>query len=233
MPSLPVLFLPGTLCTGAVFTHQVTALERIAPQVGVVQFKYEGHVDEMAELVEQRIPTDSGAALVGFSMGGMVALAVARRHPGLVKKLALLNSNSHAETPERHAERMQHLEDARQNGIGKALAEHYLPNYLHRPDESSQRLILKMAEQLGTDVFEAQIDALATRPDSGETLDAIHCQTLILGGARDALCPAAHQFEMSRRVRGADLLLLASCGHFSTLERPQAVSRALIEWYRE
>ena len=32
-------------------------------------------------------------------------------------------------------------------------------------------------------------------------------------------------------VRGSELLLLEECGHFSTLEQPEAVNRALRGWY--
>jgi pimeloyl-ACP methyl ester carboxylesterase len=228
---LPVLLLPGTLCTGALFEHQISILRPLAPQVEVVQFTLESSVDEMARLAERSIPGNGGAAIIGFSMGGMVAMALARRNPDLISKLALLNTNAHAELPERHAARLQHLESARRHGIESLFRQHYLPRYLYGHEPAHQRLIIEMASEVGTNCFEAQINALATRPDSAKTLESIDCPTLILGSRQDELCPPSAHRAMNRLVNGSDLLILEECGHFSTLERADAVSNALVDWY--
>jgi pimeloyl-ACP methyl ester carboxylesterase len=231
MQKLPVLLLPGTLCTGAIFERQAHALRQVAPSVNVVQFLYEGSIDEMADLVARHISRDTGAAIVGFSMGGMVAMALARLYPDLLKKLALLNTNFHAELPERHAARMKHLADAKTRGIVNVVAKQYIPQYLHLQDPAHRQLLLNMAKELGTGCFEAQLEALATRPDSEETLRGIECPTLILGSDNDVLCPPEQHLRMHRMVRDSDLVLLGSCGHFSTLEQPDAVNSALVNWY--
>ena len=231
MGNIPVLFLPGTLCTQALFKDQISALEPLAPSVEVVQFTHESSINEMAALVAQRTPAESGAAIVGFSMGGMVAMALARQDPGLIAKLALLNTNHHAELPGRHAARLKHLEIARTEGMETLFREHYLPRYLYRQDPAHQRVIVDMAIELGADCFENQVKALATRPDSGKTLQAINCPTLILGSSEDELCPARGHVAMNRLVKGSELVLLEACGHFSTLEQPEAVNQALCGWY--
>jgi len=232
MIDLPVLLLPGTLCDGAVFHHQVKALETIASHVEVVEFRHERSIFQMADTVAERIPDAGRAAIAGFSMGGMVALALAGRHPDRVAKIALINSNCHSEFPERHAARLRDLALARSAGISELIANHYIPNYLYRRESRHQQIILDMATRLGTDCFESQLEALATRPDSREILQNIHCPTLVLGSDHDSLCPPAVQMEMHELANGSDLLLLGDCGHFSTLERPTAVSSALLNWYR-
>lgn len=161
----------------------------------------------------------------------MVAMALARRNPGLISKLALLNTNAHAELPERHAARLQHLESARKQGIESLFRQNYLPRYLYRHEPSHRRLIIEMASELGTSCFKAQIKALATRPDSAQTLEAIDCPTLILGSSQDELCPPSAHRAMHRLVKGSDLVILEECGHFSTLEQADAVSNALVDWY--
>jgi pimeloyl-ACP methyl ester carboxylesterase len=227
------LLLPGTLCTRAVFDLQARALEQVAPGVEVVEFTRERSIGEMAQLVEQKIPPGTGAAVVGFSMGGMVAMAIARRNPQLVAKLALLNTNFHADIPGRYATRLEHLQEARTGGIGSVITRDYLPRYLHRHSSKLQQLIVDMAERSGLACFEAQIQALAGRRDSGDSLASINCPTLILGSAQDELCPPQGHVEMNRLIKGSKLVLLENCGHFSLLERPGAVNSALLDWYLE
>jgi len=231
--NLPVLLLPGTLCTGAIFDQQKKALKPLSPRIEVVQFRQERSIGEMAETVAERIPRDTGAAIAGFSMGGMVAMALACTHPHLVSKLALINTNSHAELPERHATRVEHLAEARKTGVGKVIARHYLSRYLQRQRPEYRQLITAMADELGVDCFEAQARALATRGDSNDILKSIDCPTLILGSSEDVLCPPQEQMSMHRKVRHSDLVLLGGCGHFSMLERPEAVNSSLCNWYLE
>lgn len=207
------------------------ALRPFADRVEVVPFSEECSIDEMVETVATRIPGGSRAAIAGFSMGGMVAMALAQKYPHLVAKLALLNTNSHAELPGRHQARVAHLAQARQNGIETVITEHYLPRYLHRQENSHRKLIAKMAAELGVNCFEAQARALANRSDSVSTLEAVDCPTLILGSSNDVLCPPQEHIDMHRMVPHSDLVLLGACGHFSMLERPQAVNSCLVSWY--
>jgi pimeloyl-ACP methyl ester carboxylesterase len=230
---LPVLFLPGTLCDGAIFTRQLAVFEAAASSVRVVAFKHERSIQDMAESVARQIPPGDKACIAGFSMGGMVALALADRYPERVAGLALINSNCRADHPGSRSVRLRHLELARKDGIGEMVVKHYIPKYLHDCDPAHQQIILEMAQRLGTDCFEAQAEALAIRPDASDVLRKIYCPTLILGSDEDVLCPPAEQLEMHRLATGSDLLMLGSCGHFSMLERPEAVSGALLNWYIE
>jgi pimeloyl-ACP methyl ester carboxylesterase len=52
----------------------------------------------------------------------------------------------------------------------------------------------------------------------------------VLVGDSDALTPPALAREMADGIAGARLVVVPDCGHLSTLERPEAVTRALLEW---
>jgi pimeloyl-ACP methyl ester carboxylesterase len=225
--------LPGTLCTGAIFDRQIKALQTFAPSVEVVQFRHENSIEEMAETVLERIPQSGEAAVAGFSMGGMVAMALAREYPERVAKLALLNSNSHADLNDRQASRTSELAEARETSISRVMEKHFLPRYLYLQNTEHQKLIIAMANELGLECFEAQVEALATRSDSKSSLEMLDCPTLVLGSREDILCPPQEQIDMHSKIRHGDLVLLGGCGHFSTLERPEAVSSSLCNWYLE
>lgn len=227
----PVLLLPGTLCTPAVFEHQARALAACAPCVETVRFTTQDSITAMAELAITLIPPKRAAVVVGFSMGGMVAMEIYRRAPQRVAKLALLNTNPHADLPLRKTSRDLQLHQARQVGLEQVVRQRLLPNYLYRSTTAIEKLIVGMAIELGVDCYAAQSEALATRVDSTATLQSITCPTTILGGAQDPLCPPEVQTHMQSLVPGSELRVVDKCGHFSCLEQADEVSATLLEWY--
>jgi len=58
----------------------------------------------------------------------------------------------------------------------------------------------------------------------------IDCPTLVLVGDDDQLTPPELAREMANGIRGAQLVIVPESGHLSTLEQPQAVTKALVEW---
>ena len=75
-----------------------------------------------------------------------------------------------------------------------------------------------------------QQHALMTRADSRPSLTAIRCPTLVLVGDGDELTPPPLSQEIAAGVAGSRLVIVADCGHLSTMEQPDAVNRALVEW---
>ena len=59
--------------------------------------------DDVADLI--RVTAPEGADVVGLSMGGYVALALAERHPELLRSLVLANTRCRADTAEGRAGR--------------------------------------------------------------------------------------------------------------------------------
>ena len=69
-----------------------------------------------------------------------------------------------------------------------------------------------------------------TRMDSRPSLAAIKCPTLVLVGDSDEATPPDLAREMTAAIPGAKLVVVPQCGHLSTIERPAAVNKALVEW---
>jgi pimeloyl-ACP methyl ester carboxylesterase len=226
----PLLLLPGTLCTGAVFDLQRQRLSHAADALVIAEFRGERSIAQMADTAARLVPTGRKADVVGFSMGGMVAIDLATRFPDRVNRIALLNSNSHSDLPGRHAARVEALDAARRQGLRAVVEKRMLPAYLHRQEAAHRDLILDMAEEQGMEAFAAQIEALSTRPDAGRALAGLELPVLILGAVEDPLCPPASQRDMLRHARRGELVLLEDCGHFALLEKPDEVNRALLDW---
>ncbi len=228
---LPILFLPGTLCTPDVFETQIKELATIAPQVEAVRFNLEDSISKMADTAIETIRPHRTAAVIGFSMGGTVAMEIARKQPELIGKLALINTNYLADSTVNRSARLLHLQQANSEGMERVIRQHYLHRYLHKHSVTAQKLIVDMARELGPACFAAQIKAHASRPDSSATLRGIQCPTLILGAEQDGLCPPAVQKQIHQMIKGSELVMLEACGHFSMQERPREVNKALRDWY--
>jgi len=87
-----------------------------------------------------------------------------------------------------------------------------------------------MAEETGPQAFLRQQRAIVARPDSRPGLSAITCPTLVLVGDSDALTPPALAREIAAAIRGSRLVVVPDSGHLPTIERPEAVTKALVEW---
>jgi pimeloyl-ACP methyl ester carboxylesterase len=61
-------------------------------------------------------------------------------------------------------------------------------------------------------------------------LGTIRCPTLVLVGEGDELTPPERAAEIATGIAGARLVTIPHSGHMSTLEQPDEVTRALLQW---
>jgi len=177
-------------------------------------------------------------ALAGHSMGGRVALEAWRRAPERIAALALLDTGTaplpDGEAGEREAVgRYELLDLARTQGMA-AMASRWVQGMVWKPRLSDAELVSQVVEMMdrsSAEVFAAQIRALLTRPDARGSLPDIRCPTLVLCGLEDSWAPAARHRDMAAQIPGATLTLVPECGHMCTLERPEEVTRALLDWH--
>ena len=234
MKRASLIFIPGTLCTSAMFNQQVAYLEATFPELDIhaINFAAESTLCHMSQTAIAKVG-DNPFLLVGFSMGGFVALDILRCVGEQCIGLALVNSNVHGDLPGRKALRAEHLAQAKAADLVSVVKSLYLPNYLARDDATLQKLILDMAEECGIKTFENQLQVLAARPDSSEFVSTIHLPLLLIGGAQDQLCPPSEQARIQALNHRAQLILLEDCGHFSPIEKPHEVNQVLATWLAE
>ena len=229
-----LLLVPGLLCDDAVWASQAAALADIAD----VRVANNGETDSLGALAESIIAhAPPRFALAGHSMGGRIALEVARRAPERLIGFALLDTGYEALAPGEAGEREaagRHalLAMARREGM-RAMARTWLQGMVYPPrltDEELVEPILDMFERRTPDLFALQIKALLTRPDATSVLPTLRCPTLVLCGREDAWAPPARHDVMAKMIGHSTLEIVPDCGHMSPRERPQAVNRAFRRW---
>ena len=229
--SLPILLIPGLGCTARLYTEQLPALWTFGP-VTIADHRRADSMDAIARQILDDAPPRF--ALAGLSMGGYIALAIMRLAPERVAKLALLDTGSRADTPEAAERRKASIALARAGKL-EAINAMLWPVLVHE-DRHDDAVLKKIAGDMtlaaGADAFVRQQIAILNRPDSRPGLPAIKCPTLVLVGDGDQLTPPALSEEMAGLIPGSRLVMVPDCGHLSTLERPDAVTQALVEWMR-
>jgi pimeloyl-ACP methyl ester carboxylesterase len=171
-------------------------------------------------------------ALVGLSMGGYIAFELLRQAPERIAKVALLDTSARADAPEQSAMRRAQMTLASQGRLAEVVEQQF-PRLVHRErraDAVLRQVFTLMAEDVGAAGFIRQQTAILGRADSRPTLGSIHCPTLVLVGEGDELTPPERAAEIAAGIPGARLTTVPQSGHMSTLEQPDEVTRALLEW---
>lgn len=225
----PVVFLPGMMCDGRLFSHQIGALSS-KTSVVIAPVTQGERVEEIASNVLTHLPPRF--ALAGLSFGGIMAMEILRRAPERVTRLALMDTNPLAETPQVAAMREPQIIKARMGRLRDVIAEEMKPKYLAPGPARAEVLqtVMAMAEALGPEVFVNQSRALQRRPDQQATLRQCKVPTLVMCGVHDALCPPKRHEFMAELIPYAKLRVFENSGHLPTLEEPEAVSAALVDW---
>jgi pimeloyl-ACP methyl ester carboxylesterase len=229
--SLPVVLIPGLLCSPRFYAAQIPVLWRSGP-VTVVDHTRD---DSMAGIAK-RILADAPPrfAVAGHSMGGYIAFEILRQAPDRVARLALLDTSARADTPEQTAKRKEQIAQAQAGRFGEVPDALY-PNFVHpsrREDAALRATFRAMTEDADADAFVRQLTAIMHRADSLPGLPAIRCPTLVLVGDADVPTPPERAAEIADGIAGAKLVTVPVCGHLSAMEQPEAVTQALEAWLR-
>jgi pimeloyl-ACP methyl ester carboxylesterase len=226
-----VVLIPGMGNNARIWSDQVNEL---FDDYCVITPDYSGaeSIEEMADRVLAQVPAGS-FSLVGFSLGGYIALSIIDRVEERIERLALISSSPYADSEEAIRQR-EFL-------IGKALQDYDsvledMGNFVvfgDGPNAEHTREMLKiMGHELGVEEFCHQQRAAMMRPDCREQLGSIRCPVRVLCGENDPVTPVSGNRYLADNIRGASLQIVGDCGHLLPLERPAEVNRFLRDWLR-
>ena len=206
----PLMMLPGLMNDARVWEPISRALDRERPCVICPTTEEEG-VEAIAAVAIKAMPAGP-FCVVGFSLGGYVAMEVFRLAPKRVRGLALLATGGRSEDEQGRAFRQHMIEVTRSSSDAfENAARSFLPRVLH-PEHLNNVAIVSiltdMARSVGSDGFVRQQITAMHRPDSLSTLQNVHVPALVLCGAEDQICPPSLSQEMSQQMKEAELVIL-------------------------
>lgn len=229
-----LVFLPGLASDAAMWQPQLAHLHA-APPAGLTPLVTDVHarhgsIETMAAALLREQPGE--LVLCGASMGGIVAMEVARQAPGRIRALALLGTNARPETNDMRALRTGAIELFQAGRVDEILQAN-VPLAFHPVNARRKTLVqayLDMVLRAGAEQLIRQNLAIMARPDARTHLPRIACPTLVMCGDADQLTPPDCSNEIAALVPGAQLVMVPRCGHMLTMEQPDLVNATLGAW---
>lgn len=217
----PRVYLPGTLCDAQLFDGM-----RPPPGSHVLDYR---HGPEPGLWWEAQLPALPGQFdCIGFSLGGIVAMDLLRRHPQRVRRLVLISSNADAAGPSQRERSARQLADFDQLGprglIEAQLAALQATGAL---GQAERQCLIDMAARTPRASLVAQATLNAERPDGHAVLAAWPGPLCLLAGQSDPWCGPAVQARMQATRPDAVCHLFAGVSHYTPLECPEALARQL------
>jgi 3-oxoadipate enol-lactonase len=241
---VPVLLLHSLACDHTMFEHQARALAR---QYRVINVDLPGHgqsrgraqtpwtlaaiTDDLVALLDEL--GIEAAHWVGLSMGAMLALRAALRHPQRVRRLVLMNGSAEAEEPEKHKLYMSLARTIREGNLSRVLDPllriYFVPQTRESQPDLIQRWVAKLSAMNAEGLFEAAT-AVFNRDDLSVELARIHAPTLVITGEFDQARTPAESRHMVQGIPGARLAVVPGAAHLSALEQPEKCTELILEF---
>jgi len=189
-------------------------------------------VDLAADAVYQSLIAHGvgNAIVVGWSMGGYVALALAERHPGFVVGLGLMASKASPDTPAGAENRRRIARDIEMEQSLEPISA-WIGQVTGPTTLADRRHLLPQVDswikaQHPSGVAWAQ-RAMARRPDRRHVVAGFRGPFAMIAGREDKLVDLAEAEELAKLAPNGTLTIIPGVDHLAPLEEPQMAARAV------
>jgi pimeloyl-ACP methyl ester carboxylesterase len=172
------------------------------------------------------------AALVGHSMGSLIALEAASRAPARIGKLALVATAYPMKVSEALLEASLHREQDAIDMVNiwshSSMAQKpSFPGPGFYVMASSSRLMQRIAQRNPARVFHTDFTACNSYANGEVAAKAVQCPTLLLLGRQDMMTPPRASGLLARTLVQCKITYVENSGHSLMQEQPDAVLEAL------
>jgi 3-oxoadipate enol-lactonase/4-carboxymuconolactone decarboxylase len=168
------------------------------------------------------------AALAGISLGGMVSLWVAVRHPERVTSLVAACTGAHLPPAESWYERAALVRAEGTSGLVDTLLGRWFTAGFADRDPTTTAAVRAMLATADPGSYAACCDAIAAT-DLRSELGRVTAPTLVLVGADDPVTPPEMALGLQRAIAGAGLVVLPRAAHLANLEQPATFTEAVVD----
>ncbi len=180
------------------------------------------------------------ACVLGYSMGGRIALQFALEYPEMTSGLVFANSGvmgsdvqpteeQIAELVERRKQMVEMFEAGQIEVIADGMAERsFSPGFRDKDPAAFQKykdVKLQNDPRHYLAMMQAMVEAVTNPPD----LRRLECPALIIAGDRDSFMTVDEAKSMERAISDTTVTILPT-GHAAAIEAPQAFNRAVLDF---
>ncbi|WP_231712604.1 alpha/beta fold hydrolase [Vineibacter terrae] len=168
---------------------------------------------------------------VGHSMGTIICQHLAAAHASRIRSLALLGPLAEPPPAARTAlaERAQLARSEGMVPIADALVQASLSVESRVANPAVAAFVREILMRQPAEGYARTCEALAAA--TAARSDAIRCPTVLITGDEDRVGPPRATARLSRAIAGSRAVILPATGHWTPIERPAEVNRALLDFY--
>jgi len=231
----PILWIHGFPLSSAIYEDQlaIPGARHIMPDLpGFGQSRATGGdvtIDDYARMMIELLDHRGldRAVIAGLSMGGYIALAIARLAPGRMRGLVLIDTRETPDDATAREGRFASIEKVKREGTAPVV-EGMLPKMIvPEAPEALRARVRGIMESASPEGVMAALRAMAVRADSTQVLPTVAVPALVLVGDRDPITPPSDAEQMAAAIPGATLVRIPDAAHLSNMERPEEFNRAV------
>lgn len=242
-----VVFAHGLLWSHRMFSEQVEVLSQHF-RVIAYDHRGQGQSESKAPFDMETVAEDAIALIeqlnlgrvhfVGLSMGGFVGMRIAARKPTLLKSLVLLETSANAEPVENLPKYKTLNGIVKWVGVIPPVANKVLPimfaqSWLADKSNSAKISYWKKELMANKRSITGPVEGVIYRKGVEDELAAITCPTLVIVGDEDVATKPEKAKFIQMSIAGAKLHRVAGAGHSSCIEKPEVVTKLLMDWLVE
>jgi pimeloyl-ACP methyl ester carboxylesterase len=166
-------------------------------------------MESWAAALLERIPDEIAA--VGASMGGYLALELARQAPERIRGLLLAGARAGADSPERRAAREETIRVLREDGLAAW----------------SAGVPWGVSPRYGADDFARATRALRDRRDAAGVVASFAGPLLVVAGEEDELLSGEEARAVASSAPDGSVEVISGAGHIVSRDRPERFNELL------
>jgi 3-oxoadipate enol-lactonase len=184
------------------------------------------YADDVVELLDRL--GIGRAAIVGLSMGGLVAMELAIGHPRRWWALGLVTTTAEPVTAGERALRRERADLVERDGMQVLIDYMHTGVYGPRCPPAVRERVDAMMARAPAEGAAAALRGRAERPDYRPGLRQLDLPTLVCTGSEDPWSNATVTAEIVQNLRRPELLVIDGAGHLPNLEAEDAFNDALL-----
>lgn len=167
--------------------------------------------------------------LLGHSLGGYIAAAMAARHPNRLDSLLMLHATALEDHEERLQSRNKALKLIKRFGV-KPFLKAFVESLFHQPRPEWKTELSTITSEVAPEAVTALILAMRDRPSNLQGLRESSIPTTYLIGEEDTLVSLARSKQEFEGWPDVKTIQLANVGHMAMYEAPDKVIEVLRDW---
>jgi pimeloyl-ACP methyl ester carboxylesterase len=194
-------------------------------------------IDQLAESLKALLDHEGieSCVIIGHSMGGYCALAIAEKYPAMIKGFGLFHSTAFPDTAEKKEARRKGIEFIRSNGAAPFVRQSILNLFSERFRRDRQDIVEGLIRQYTRSDGESLIhyyEAMMERPDRSAVLQQSAVPVFFLAGGQDRAVPIADSLRQCHLPSISHLTILEEVAHLGMVEEDRRCNETLDSYLR-